>query len=151
MTTERTGWRDQSLSERHRSWGANCPAVDLDFVLIEFHHARPVALVEYKHRRARPTDPTHPTIRTLVELADGYRHGPLPCAVVRYDSDPWTFEVQPLNAAAEAVFGPTRGRTLTEQEYVRTLYAVRRQALSVADEAAIGRLDAVAIRVVEEP
>ena len=41
--------------------------------------------------------------------------------------------------------------TLTEQEYVRTPYAVRRQALSVADEAAIGRLDAVAIRVVEEP
>lgn len=143
MTSERTGWRDQAISERHRLWGHNCPAVDLDFVLIEFHHARPVALVEYKHRNARPTDRSHPTIRTLVELADGYRHGPLPCMVVRYDREPWTFEVEPLNAAAEVVFGPSGGRTLSEQEYVRTLYAVRRQALSVADEAAIGRLDAV--------
>ena len=27
---ERSGWRDMRLSERHRRWGWNCPAVDLD-------------------------------------------------------------------------------------------------------------------------
>lgn len=30
---ERTGWRDEEISARHRIWGVNCPAVDLDFLM----------------------------------------------------------------------------------------------------------------------
>lgn len=33
---ERTGWRDENLSRRHREWGFHCPAVDLGFLLIEY-------------------------------------------------------------------------------------------------------------------
>ena len=31
---ERTGWRDEKLSQRHRMWGWDCPAVDIDFLLL---------------------------------------------------------------------------------------------------------------------
>jgi len=30
---ERTGFRDEALSRRHREWGINCPAVDVDWLL----------------------------------------------------------------------------------------------------------------------
>lgn len=142
MSVERTGWRDQALSERHRAWGFNCPAVDLDFLLIEYHYGRPCALVEYKHRLARESDPSHPTIRAIVALADGYRDGALPAMVVRYDYDPWTFTVTPLNDAAAAIYGHRTAGPMTEQDFVRTLYRVRRKALSAHDEDAIGRLSA---------
>ena len=38
---EWSGWRDQELSRRHQRWGFACPAVDLDFVLVEFGLAAP--------------------------------------------------------------------------------------------------------------
>ena len=46
---ERTNWRDQELSARHRTWGFNCPAVDLDFLMVEYNIGKPVGLIEYKH------------------------------------------------------------------------------------------------------
>lgn len=97
---ERTGWRDSALSERHGTWGFNCPAVDLDFVMMEFNHGKPCALVEYKHKNARLPDPRHATYRALVALADGYKDGPLPCFVAIYDPDHWSFRVVPLNESA---------------------------------------------------
>ena len=33
VRAERTHWRDEALSERHRLWGYDCPAVDVDFLL----------------------------------------------------------------------------------------------------------------------
>jgi len=45
---ERTQWRDQKLSERHRAWGFNCPAIDIDFLMVEFHTGKPVAIIDYK-------------------------------------------------------------------------------------------------------
>ncbi len=45
---ERTGWRDREISQRQRRWGFHCAAVDLDFVLVEYCVAAPVAIVEYK-------------------------------------------------------------------------------------------------------
>ena len=44
---ERSGWRDEMLSQRHRDWGFNCPAIDIDFLLIEYNSAKVKALVEY--------------------------------------------------------------------------------------------------------
>lgn len=46
MKEEKWGMRDQDLSERHRLYGYNLPCVDLDFPLLEFHHEKPVALIE---------------------------------------------------------------------------------------------------------
>lgn len=46
---ERSGWRDMELSGRHRIWGFNCPAVDLDFLMVEYNLGIAIAVVEYKH------------------------------------------------------------------------------------------------------
>lgn len=67
---ERTGWRDIELSKRHRCWGWNCPAIDLDLVLLEYDRGKAVAIVEYKHERTPLQFPTHPSYQALIDLAD---------------------------------------------------------------------------------
>ena len=44
--------RDAWLSGRHRVWGSNVPAMDLDFILAEYDRCVPIALIDYKHERA---------------------------------------------------------------------------------------------------
>lgn len=78
---ERTNWRDVNLSERHRKWGLAVPAVDLDFLLIEYDKGHPSAIIEYKMELAPPQFPSHPSYRALATLGD--RAG-LPVFVVRY-------------------------------------------------------------------
>ena len=59
---ERTNWRDEALSQRHRQWGWNCPGLDLDFVFLEYDKGRAVAVVEYKTKtRHRSTLPIRHT------------------------------------------------------------------------------------------
>ena len=139
--TERTGWRDSELSRRHGCWGFNCPAVDLDFVMMEFNHGKPCALVEYKHVMARPVDTNHATYRALVCLADGYRYGPLPCFIARYNPADWSFVVTPLNDMARKHYSHCLGVALTEQRFVRSLHLLRKAVLSAEDEAAIAALN----------
>lgn len=138
---ERTGWRDSALSERHGMWGFNCTAVDLDFVMMEFNHGKPCALVEYKHKNARLPDPRHATYRALVALADGYKDGPLPCFVAIYDPDHWSFRVVPLNESAGKHYAHCLGDVLTEQRFVKSLHLLRKGVLSLADEEAISQLN----------
>jgi hypothetical protein len=47
---ERTRWRDEALSARHRKWGFHCPAVDLDLILCEYDTAH-VAAINRQIRR----------------------------------------------------------------------------------------------------
>ena len=138
---ERTGWRDAALSERHGHWGFNCPAVDLDFVMMEYNHGKPCALVEYKHKNAREPNTGHATYRALIALADGYSAGPLPCFIAVYDPDDWTFVVTPLNESARKHYAHCEGNTLTEQRFVRSLHLLRKAVLSAEDEAAIAALN----------
>lgn len=137
---ERTGWRDSSLSERHGMWGFNCPAVDLDFVMLEFNHGKPCAVVEYKHYMAAEVNHNHATYRGLVELAEN-RSGQLPCFVARYNPEDWSFVVTPLNEAARRHYGSRAGISLTEQRFVRSLHLLRKNVLSREDEEAIGQLN----------
>lgn len=116
---ERTGWRDLSLSARHRGWGFDCPAVDVDFML-EYDNGKAAALVEYKHERASEVDTGHPTFTALADLGD--RAG-LPVFVVRYAADFSWFCVKPLNRQAER-WHPQETR-MTEGAWVETLYAIR--------------------------
>jgi hypothetical protein len=51
MSQERTGWRDLELNDRHRQWGFNCPAFDLDFIMVEYDNREPIAFVEYKAKK----------------------------------------------------------------------------------------------------
>lgn len=139
---ERTGWRCEDISRRHRVWGYNCPAVDLDFVVAEYNHGHPVALVEYKHKRAMiQTD--HPTYHALRHLADGYKclkTKGIPFFIAIYCPENWWFRVIPLNALAEAHYTEDR-RLLNEQRFVRSLYLLRKKVLTAADEAAIAMLE----------
>ena len=129
------------MSERHGHWGFNCPAVDLDFVMLEYNHGTPCALVEYKHKRARPPDPSSATYRALVALADGYSGGPHPCFVATYDPDCWTFVVTPLNDAARAHYSHCSGQALSERRFVRSLHLLRKKKLDESDELAIAELN----------
>lgn len=137
---ERTGWRDQEISERHRLWGFNCPAVDLDFVMAEYNHAKPVALVEYKHFNALGKfDLNHPTLRALSDLATGYRNTGIPFFIAVYWPGIWAFKIIPCNKNAHDIF-TEEYRNFTEQDYVRVLYWLREITLTNYEQKVIGRL-----------
>jgi hypothetical protein len=141
---ERTGWRCEEISARHRAWGYNCPAVDLDFLVAEYNYGKPVALVEYKHERAAPPSLDHPTYQTLVCLADKYSDGPLPAFIARYCPRLWWFQVTALNKAARDYYGEFEGQTLSEQQFVRSLYLLRKKELNRQDLEAIASLRSTA-------
>lgn len=117
---ERTGWRDLALSERHRRYGFDCPAVDLDFVLLEYDAGKAAAVVEFKHERAAPQYPNQPSFRALADLGN---RAVLPVLACRYESDFSWWKVVPLNEVAKK-FVPDRV-TMTEREWVSLLYRLR--------------------------
>lgn len=117
---ERTGWRDESLSQRHRFWGWDCPAVDLDFLFLEYDRGKATALVEYKNEHASPQRASHPTYQALIDL--GSRAG-IPVFAVRYADDFAWFLVVPLNDTAYMQL-PDRAE-MSEREYVAFLYRLR--------------------------
>lgn len=138
--SERTGWRDQEISRRHREWGMNCPAVDLDFVLLEFNHGVPVAVVDYKHcAKANPLEGLNEwAIKAMSELYN--RHGEnLPFFVARYWPDSWAFKVLPMNEPARKLLSD-EWTSMTEQQWVTGLHRIRKRVLSVGDEKQIARL-----------
>ena len=121
---ERTGWRDQEISARHRAWGFNCPAVDLDFLMVEYNLGYPVAVVEYKSHHARLSNLKHPTYRALGELYD--RDGKqLPLFIVRYWPTTWAFRVLALNDSAQQWLQPDTWVDMSEREFVTGLYRLR--------------------------
>lgn len=117
---ERTGWRDLSLSRRHRRWGWDCPAVDLDFLFLEYDRGKAVALVEYKHERAAPQYATHPTYQAMIDL--GTRAG-IPVFACRYKDDFSVWRGVPLNESAKHWLA--RPVEMTEREWVTLLYRIR--------------------------
>ena len=121
---ERTGWRDLALSERHPRWGWDCPAVDLDFLFLEYDKGKAVALVEYKHERAQPQYATHPTYQAMIDVGN---RAILPVFGVRYAADFSWWRVTPLNLKAREYL-PER-KEMTEREWVTFLYAVRGYSL----------------------
>lgn len=139
---ERTNWRCQDLSNRHRKWGFNCPGVDLDFVMAEYNKGKPVAIIEYKHCFAKEPHLTHPTYRALEELANNYAPGSLPFMVVFYDPEYWTMRIIPVNETAKAFY--KGDLNMSEQEYVKSLYKMRNIVLQDRDNEALAGLYTVA-------
>lgn len=120
---ERTGWRDEGLSQRHRNWGYDCPAVDIDFLLIEYDNSMPVALVEYKNEQAQCPNFQNASYQAIINLGDMAN---IPVFSVRYSSDFSWWEVYPLNSlAADNGYGMFE---LTEKQYVSFLYRLRGRA-----------------------
>tara|TARA_Y100000310_G_scaffold318724_1_gene373138 strand:- start:1642 stop:2037 length:396 start_codon:yes stop_codon:yes gene_type:complete len=120
VKVERTGWRDQGLSNRHRAWGWDCPAVDIDFLMLEYDTGIPVALIEYKHARAKMQSQNHPSYRAISTLAT---RANIPFYAVRYTNDYSQYRIIPLNDLAKAIT-PHR-IDLSEQDYVNFLYDLR--------------------------
>lgn len=120
VKAERTGWRDLRLNERHRQWGWDCPAVDLDFLFLEYDKGKAVALVEYKHERASPQRAIHPTYQAMIDLGDRAK---LPVLCARYADDFSWWKVIPLNSFAKK-WVPER-LTLDEKQWVALLYKIR--------------------------
>jgi hypothetical protein len=117
---ERTGWRDLALSRRHRLWGWDCPAVDLDFLFLEYDKGKAVAIVEYKHERAPQQWASHPTYRAMIDLGT---RADVPVFAARYADDFTWWRVVPLNDMAK-VYLP-EPCTMTERQWVTFLYRVR--------------------------
>ena len=120
VSPERTGWRDERISNRHRMWGWDCPAVDIDFLLMEYDCGLPSALVEFKHEKAAPIRLGHPSIRALNVLSS---RALIPLFLVRYADDFSWYYVTPGNdKALEFVPEATH---MTEPEWIKLLYCCR--------------------------
>lgn len=117
---ERTGWRDEAISRRHREWGYDCPAVDLDLVMVEYNRGLPTALVEYKAVGAQQPNFTTPTYRALSALANVAR---IPFFLSFYKNSPWCFKLTPVNGFAKTRL--SRIAIMSELEYVTFLYELR--------------------------
>jgi len=111
--SERSGWRDEGLSKRHRAWGSDVPAVDLDAILVtdgiiddsdgwrvsEYDSLEPCALIDYKHwERSWPVkrDANYYAFARLGDRAN------LPVFIVRYKGDWSAWWVVPINALASS-------------------------------------------------
>ena len=128
--------RDAWLSGRHRVWGSNVPAMDLDFILAEYDRCVPIALIDYKHERAT-INLESANSRTLTALGD---MAGIPAFIVRYghsnqsgwwgevpeNSTPW-FQVIPLNSYAHTAGLPSNDNKtrLSELVFVSWLYELR--------------------------
>lgn len=121
VAMERTGWRDMALSQRHRRWGWDCPAVDLDFLFLEYDRGKAVALVEYKHEKARTQWASHPTYQAMIDLGN---RSCVPVIACRYAGDFSWFIVVPLNSDARRLL-PNGRETMSEAQWVRFLYRIR--------------------------
>lgn len=117
---ERTGWRDLRLSQRHRRWGWDCPAVDLDFLFLEYDRGKAVALVEYKHENAAPQYRTHPTYQAMIDLGN---RANIPVIACRYADDFSWFRITPLNNFAHQWIAEQQ--TIDERQWVTLLYKIR--------------------------
>lgn len=139
VAPERNGWRDEAISRRHRQYGFNCPAVDLDFVLVEYASGKPKAIVDYKHENATAVDPRHPSFAAIRSLCE-WHEPPLPCWIAYYRDQPWRYKVKPLNERAEDLFGHDPA-WMTEREYVAMLYLIRFREVPEQAKAILAGLD----------
>lgn len=123
---ESMGFRDMDISNRHRLWGWDCPAVDIDFLMCEYNLGQPIGIIEYKHHNIGSINEKNISYKVLRNLAD-QRINPIPFFIVLYWRDIWAFRVIPMNGKAETfVNQPTM---MTEYEYVGLLYRIRRNML----------------------
>ena len=120
LVKERTYTRDVGLKVRHEAYGVDCPAIDLDHIVVEYDTGVARALIEYKHEKSRPQFITHPNFRALIDLSD---RAEVPAFAARYADEYSWFQVVPLNDLAKEKL---RGRPkLSEPEFIEFLYGLR--------------------------
>lgn len=119
VAKERTGWRDEAISTRHREWGFDCPAVDIDWLAIDYDQGIPVALIDWKAIGAKNPNLNAVNYRVLRWVANKCF---IPFLIVFYDSEKWCFHTIPANYYAKQEY---ENRWMSEREFVTSLYRLR--------------------------
>jgi hypothetical protein len=120
---ERTNWRDKELSNRHRKWGFNCPAIDIDFLMIEYNNGLPVAIIDYKRYSGSVENVSQASFRAITALANNSN---IPFFVVYYWEKIWAFKILPINDIGKKIIKNNSDKTdYTEKEFVTLLYNIR--------------------------
>jgi hypothetical protein len=117
---ERTAWRDQGLSLRHRTWGYDVPAVDIDFLMCEYDSNTPKACVEYKAMYGQIIQSDTSALKAITSLCDASR---IPFFLVAYDPKEFWVSIKAMNAFARK-YVPFP-RYMSEARYVTLLYELR--------------------------
>jgi hypothetical protein len=118
---ERTGWRDEWISNRHREFGWNAAFTDIDFMGLEYDQGKPVCLIEYKHQNAK-INLDHPSIQAQTWLAD---KAELPFFLVVYYPKEFQYYVVPINNYAKQVPYCQEAKFWSEKNFVKLLYFLR--------------------------
>lgn len=119
---ERNSWRDEWISNRHREFGWDAPMTDLDFPALEYNKGVPVALIEYKHYKAKVTL-NHPSMKAMTWMADKCE---IPFFTVIYYPEFNNYYVIPMNTCASQVPHCEISRIWSEKNYVKMLYWLRK-------------------------
>ena len=131
---ERSGWRDEAISRRHRLWGVNCPAADLDsWIVCEYDQKKVVALIEYKEHSAQLVYRNDPNRAALEDLAGRAK---LPLFGVRYRKNAsgdglwrgcydWSFTATAANGLGRNLLGDTQRGDFNEESFIAFLYRLR--------------------------
>ena len=131
---ERHFKRDAILSAKHRTWGYNVPAVDIDFLMIEYDQSVAKALIEYRHINGAVR--VDASVKAIIDLAD--RAG-LPFFIVQYyyatdDGTRWKeatvdtpafFRITTMNKLAEQAYFSWGDEWMSEQQYKDWLHQIR--------------------------
>lgn len=151
MNAEALMQAQQQLSDRHRDWGDDVPVVDLDYLMAEFNHGVPVAIVDYKYHAADLAKTSAKTHETLSGFYDEQGRQ-IPFLIARYWPETWAFKVNPVNEAATAFFERVQPKLLaeygewihlTEYQFVWLLYRLRKDALDIRDRRYLERLNKI--------
>lgn len=121
VRVERTGWRDEWISNRHREFGWNVAFTDIDFMGLEYDQGKPVCLIEYKHFNAK-INLSHPSIQAQKWLAD---KAELPFFLVVYLPEKFMYYVVPVNELAKNVPNCSEPKYWSEKNFVKLLYFMR--------------------------
>lgn len=127
VTQERSGVRHLELSQRHREWGVDCPATDID-CLVEIARGVPVAIIEYK-RDTADLEQSLQSWRSLWILADKAKIAFF-LAVWSRSAGEYSFRIERANNRGVELIRENRGidrqdEAMSEREYVRFLYLIR--------------------------
>lgn len=125
-----TGWRDGLLTVRHAYWGHEYPAAGTPFPMIEYDRGKPVAVISYQ-RRHGPLPTGEDTVRTHTAFSrltdtDGL---PLPFFTAVYDVRNWAYRVFGHNDAARSTLDSPKWVSMTETQFAKHLYGLRRRVM----------------------